>query len=76
MEELIEELVMFGIKDGQRVQIVPYVTGEITKQKAKKLGEVAKSKYISSLIKRGENMDTIFGYMDLPVVLSPLGIPE
>lgn len=76
LEELIEELVMFGIKDGQRVQIVPYVTGEITKQKAKKLGEVAKSKYISSLIKRGENMDTIFGYMDLPVVLSPLGIPE
>ena len=75
-EELLEEIVMFGKKDGQMHLIVPYmVDGGISAEKAKALVNIAMAKYLSKLIEKwGSQNNTIQEMLSAETMVVPMNL--
>lgn len=63
-EEILEEIVIFGKKDGKMHLIVPYMAdGGISEEKAKTLVNIARAKYLSKLVEKWGSQDNIIQEM-------------
>ena len=75
-EEILEEIVIFGKKDGKMHLIVPYMAdGGISEEKAKTLVNIARAKYLSKLVEKwGSQDNTIQEMLSAEVMIIPMNL--
>lgn len=74
-EEILEEILLMGMKDGKRVIFVPYIQdGDIYPEKAKNLVLMARNKYILSQIQKWADQNDLLEIYNAELILIPMTV--